>query len=151
MVGADMERVALGPAEPISEQQAITDAMHQLPDDGAGYTLIAVQFEPSSKHFNFSGPNGSVFGEDDVKECLVMPPLPPLPFLTPCRYYPVWVVALSNPTCDVVIAINAHTGRFGGAGTGYRGDSLPNAAGSDRCLSAGGGASAPDWWRPIWD
>jgi hypothetical protein len=44
----------LGPADLISEQQAITDATHQLPDDGAGYTLMAVQFEPSSKHFNFS-------------------------------------------------------------------------------------------------
>jgi hypothetical protein len=37
----------------------------------------------------------------------MIPPLPPLPFLTPCRYYPVWVVALTSQACDTVVAINA--------------------------------------------
>jgi hypothetical protein len=153
IVIADSERVASRPSKPISEQEAITDAMHQLPNNGAGYTLVAVQFEPSSKHFDFSGPNGQGFGEDEVKECLVIPPLPPLPFVTPCRYYPVWVVALSNQTCKVVIAINALTGRFGGAGgEGYAGDAQPTSTAAESCgIEPGSGSTAPGWWEPVWD
>ncbi len=101
----------------ISQEAAIADAMKQLPNGGAGYHVLKAELEPSSKHFQFVGPDGSRFGEDDSRECLFIPPLPPLPWLTPCRYYPVWVVALSSPTCNATIAINAFTGRFDGGGT----------------------------------
>jgi hypothetical protein len=152
VVAADTARVASKPSQPISEKEAIAAAMHDLPNNGAGYTLVAVQLESSSKHFDFSGPNGQGFGEDEVKECLVIPPLPPLPFLTPCRYYPVWVVALSTQTCSVVVAINALTGRFGGAGAGYQGGAQPNSTASDPCgISPGGGGTTPSWWQPVWD
>jgi hypothetical protein len=152
VVAADTQWAASRPSSPISESEAVADAMRQLPNNGAGYTMEAAQLEPSSRHFEFSGPNGQGFGEDQVKECMVIAPLPPLPFLTPCRYYPVWVVALSNQTCDVVIAINALTGRFGGGGTGYRGSAQSTSSAVDSCgFNPGGGASTPGWWQPVWD
>jgi hypothetical protein len=73
---------------PISEQEAVADARKALADGGAGYTVVATHFEPTSKHFDYSFADSQGFGEDQVRECLVIPPLPPLPFLTPCRYYP---------------------------------------------------------------
>jgi hypothetical protein len=151
VAAADTERAASIPSKPISEHEAVADAMRQLPNNGAGYTVVATQLEPSSSHFDFVGPNGQEVGEDQVRECLVIPPLPPLPFLTPCRYYPVWVVALSSRTCEVVIEINALTGRFGGAG-GTNGGSAPStSSASDSCaISPGGGATTPTWWQPVW-
>jgi hypothetical protein len=149
VVAADTQRAASEPSKPISEQEAIADAMRQLPNNGAGYKVVATQLEPSSQHFDFLGPNGERVGEDQVKECLVIPPLPPLPFLTPCRYYPVWVVALSSQTCNVDIEINALTGRFGGGGGG----SAPSTSGaSGSCeISPSGEATAPIWWQPFWN
>lgn len=150
VVAANTQRVASQPSKPISEQDAVTDAMRALPNNGAGYTVLETQLEPSSRHFDFSGPNGR-YGEDQVKECLVIPPLPPLPFLTPCRYYPVWVVVLSSQACDVVIEINALTGRFGGAGGGSRGDTQSGSAAPDSCeISPGAGDESPGWWQPVW-
>ncbi len=108
-------------SDPISQEVAIADAMRQLPNNGSAYKVLEVQFEPTSKHFEFSSPVGHRFGEDGVKECLVVPPLPPIPSVTPCRYYPVWVVALSNPACDIIVAINAYTHRFAGGGTSNSG------------------------------
>jgi hypothetical protein len=123
----------------ISEQEAIADAMKALPANGAGYRVVVAQLEPSSKHFEFSSANGQQFGEDQVRECLVLPLVGKVPFLSPCRYYPLWVVALSSQTCDVDIAINALTGRFGGGG--------------DDCevspFSPGGGGTT-SWWQPVW-
>jgi hypothetical protein len=154
VVAADTERAASIPSKPISEQEAVADAMRQLPNNGAGYTVVATQLEPSSSHFDFVGPNGQRVGRDQGKECLVIPPLPPLPFLTRCRYYPVWVVALSSQTCDVEIEIeiNALTGRFGGAGGTYGGSAPSTSSASDSCaISPGGGATTPDpWWQPVW-
>lgn len=152
VVAANTQRVASQPSKPISEQEAVADAMRALPNNGAGYTVLATQLEPSSRHFDFSGPNGQRFGEDQAKECLVIPPLPPLPFLTPCRYYPVWVVVLSSQTCDVVVAINALTGRFGGAGANYRGDAQSSSGAPGSCeISPGGGDASPGWWQPVWN
>lgn len=152
VVAADTQTAASAPSKPISEQEAIADAMHQLANNGAGYTVVATQLEPSSSHFKFTGPNGQGFGEDEAKECLVIPPLPPLPFLTPCRYYPVWVVALSTQACDVVIAINAHTGRFGGAGSDYRGTPPANTIDFGNCgITPGGGGANLSWWQPGWE
>jgi hypothetical protein len=152
VVVADTQTAASAPSKAISEQEAIADAMHQLPNNAAGYTVVATQLEPTSSHFDFSGPNGQRFGEDQVKECLVIPPLPPLPFLTPCRYFPVWVVALSTPTCDVVIAINAHTGRFGGAGASYRGSDQATSTAGDSCgITPGGAGTTLSWWQPGWE
>jgi len=130
--------VVFGSSRTISEQEAIAAAMKALPANGLGYQVAAVQLEPSSEHFEFSTVGGNQFGEDQVRECLVMPPLPPLPFLTPCRYYPVWVVAVSSQTCDEVIAINAHTGRFGGAGGNCE-------------ISPGGGDTTTSWWQATWE
>jgi hypothetical protein len=121
---------------PISEQEAVADARKALADGGAGYTVVATHFEPTSKHFDYSFADSQGFGEDQVRECLVIPPLPPLPFLTPCRYYPVWLVELRSESSDVVIAINARTGCFGGGG----------GAG----IVPGGGDSEPSWWQPVW-
>jgi len=84
--------------------------MKQLPHGGAGYGVLEAQLEPSSKHFEFAAPGGRRFGKDGAKECLVIAPFPRLPFFTPCRNYPVWEVALSNQTCDVIVAINAYSG-----------------------------------------
>ncbi len=150
VVAVDAYWATSKPSKPISEQEAIADAMRKLSNNGAGYTVVATQLEPSSSHFDFVAPNGQGVGEDKVKECLVIPPIPPLPFL-PCRDYPVWVVALSGPTCDVIIEINALTGRFGGSGTA--GGSPPStSAASDSCaISTGGGATAPNWWQPFWN
>jgi len=152
VVAADTQQAASAPSRPISEQEAITDAMHQLPNDAAGYTVVATQLEPSSSHFDFSGPNGQRFGEDQAKECLVIPPLPPLPFLTPCRYFPVWVVALSTQRCDVVIAINAHTGGFGGAGESYRGTDQATSTAFDSCgITPGAAGTTLTWWQAGWE
>lgn len=107
-----------GRAEPITQSEAIADAMKQLPNGGTGYRVLEAQLEPSSKHFEFVGPNGMELGEDQVQECLVIPPIPRLPLFTVCRYYPVWVVAFSSPTCNADVAINAYTGRFAGGGSG---------------------------------
>jgi hypothetical protein len=85
-----------------------------------------------------------------VKECLVVPPLPPLPFISPCRYYPVWVVALTNGGCDATVAINAFTGRFGGAGIGFRGSTQPGSPSSGCDLVPGGGDSETRWFQPQW-
>src|SRR6202035_3452331 len=98
----------------ISGAQATADAMKALPNQGTGFTVVTVQLEPTSKHFEFTAPGGQGLGEDQVQECLVVPPLPRLPLITPCRYYPVWVVVVTNQGCDAAIAINAFTGRFGG-------------------------------------
>jgi hypothetical protein len=138
-------------SEPISAQEATADAMKMLPNNGAAYTLVAVQLEPTSQHFEFSDASRQGFGEDHAQECLVIPPLPPLPFLTPCRYYPVWVVDLTSQDCNVVIAINALTGRFGGGGNGYRGTAQPISAAPDSCaISPGGGDAGPRWWEASW-
>ena len=117
-VAADSYREASSKPVPISGAQATANAMKALANNGVGFTVVALQLEPSSKHFDAAVPSGR-FGEDQVKECLVIPPLPPLPFISPCRYYPVWIVALTNGGCDVTIAINAFTGRFGGGGVGF--------------------------------
>lgn len=150
VVAGDTYWATSKPSKPISEKEAVADAMRTLPNNGAGYTVVATQLEPSSSHFDFVGPNGQGVGEDQVKECLVIPPLPPLPFM-PCRDYPVWVVALSGQTCDVIIEINALTGRFGGGGT--VGGSAPSTSGvSDSCaISPGGGSTTPSWWQPFWN
>jgi hypothetical protein len=129
----------------ISRAQATADAMKALPDNGAGFIVVAVQLEPSSKHFDFVGAGGQRFGEDQTKECLVIPPLPPLPFISPCRYYPVWVVAVTNQGCSAAIAINAFTGRFGGGGVGS--DGSPS-AGCD--LVPGAGEPETNWFQPRW-
>jgi hypothetical protein len=152
VVAADAYLAASAPSKPISEKEAVADAMRELPNNGAGYKVVATQLEPSSDHFNFTAPNGQGFGEDQVKECIIIPPLPPLPFL-PCRNFPVWVVALSGQTCDVVIAINGLTGRFEGAGAGYAGGAQPTPGASDSCgISPGGGeTTAPVWWQPVWN
>ena len=152
VVAADTGWEASKPSAPISEQEAVADARRELPNDGAGYTVVATKLEASSKHIDFIAPNGQGFGEDQVKECLVIPPIPPLPFLTPCRYYPVWVVALSNQTCDVVIAINALTGRFGGGGAGSKGSAPSTSNPSDSCeISPSGDATTPTWFQPMWN
>jgi hypothetical protein len=151
-VAADAFLAASQPPKQISEKEAVADAMRQLPNNGAGYTVAATQLEPGGSPFDFTGPSGQGFGEDKAKECLIIPPLPPLPFL-PCRDYPVWVVALSSQNCDVIIAINGFTGRFGGAGVGYRAGAQATPGPSDSCgITPGGGTTtAPGWWQPVWN
>lgn len=146
-VAAGTYREEAKASKPISNREAIADAMKQLPNNGAAYTVVAVELEPTSKHFEYSGANGR-FGGDLAQECLRIPPLPPLPFLSPCRYYPVWVVDLTSQSCDVTIAINALSGRFAGAGTGYRGV-LPISGSVENCLIRPGSASET-WWEPVW-
>lgn len=126
------------------------DAMRTLSNNGAGYTVVATQFEPSISHFDFVGPNGQGASEGQVKECLTIPPQPPVPS-QPCRDNPRWVVAQSGRRFDVVIPINALTGRFGGGGT--VGGSAPSTSGaSDNCaISSDGGATPPCRWQPIWN
>jgi hypothetical protein len=148
-VAADTYREASSKPVPISGAQATANAMKALPNNGAGFTVVALQLEPSSEHFDAAVPNGR-FGEDQVKECLVVPPLPPLPFISPCRYYPVWVVALTNGGCDATVAINAFTGRFGGAGIGFRGSTQPGSPSSGCDLVPGGGDSETRWFQPQW-
>ncbi len=152
VVAADAYLAASAPSKSISEKEAIADAMRELPNNGAGYKVVATQLEPSSGHFNFTAPDGQSLGGDQVRECIIIPPLPPLPFL-PCRNFPVWVVALSGQPCDVVIAINALTGRFEGAGAGSTGGAQATPGPSDSCgISPGQGATtSPVWWQPIWN
>jgi len=141
VLSAQTERAAHQPASPISRQQAISYAIQMLPDRGRGYELTVAELEPTNKHFDFASPSGKRFSEDAVQECLVFPPLPPLPFLTQCRYYPVWVVTFSNQACETVITINALSGRFGGGGSGGRGACGLNPP------------PVPDhhWFQPTWD
>ena len=152
VVAAEAFMATSQPPQQISEKEAVADAMRQLPNDGAGYTVGATQLEASGSPFDFTGPSGLAFGKDKAKECLIIPPLPPLPFL-PCRDYPVWVVALSSQNCDVIIAINGFTGRFGGAGALSRAGAQATPSPSDSCgISAGGGEStAPGWWQAAWN
>ncbi len=133
-------------ASPISQEAAVADALRQLPNNGAGYRVVKVELEPSSKHFDFQAPNGDDMGQDGVTECLVIPPLPRLPLITFCRYYPVWVVALSSPSCEVIIGINAYTGRFAGGGTAT--SSFSSSSGDQCALTP----EAPDvnWFQPMW-
>jgi hypothetical protein len=151
-VAADAYLVASAPSTQISEKEAVADAKRGLPNNGADYKVVATELEPSSDHFNFTAPNGDGFGEDQVKECIIIPPLPPLPFL-PCRNFPVWVVAFSGKTCDVVIAINALTGRFEGAGGGSAAGVQPTPGPLGNCgISPGQGpTTSPVWWQPIWN
>ncbi len=107
--------------------------------------LYAAASYPASR--SFSSPVGHRFGEDGVKECLVVPPLPPIPSVTPCRYYPVWVVALSNPACDIIVAINAYTHRFAGGGTSNSG--TEHAGPPVMCELAPESRTA-NWWQPTW-
>lgn len=149
---ADAYLVASAPSKQISENEAVAAAKRELPNNGANYKVVATELEPSSDHFNFTAPNGQGFGEDQVKECIIIPPLPPLPFF-PCRNFPVWVVAFSGQTCDVVIAINGLTGRFEGAGGGSTGGVQPTPGQPDNCgISPGQGpTTSPVWWQPIWN
>ena len=137
-----------GQAKPISEAAAIADAMKQLPNNGAGYQVVKTELEASSKHFEFVGPNGNSYSEDSAQECLVMPPLPRLPGLEPCRYYPVWMVALSSAKCQTVIGINAYTGRFAGGGSATVA-TQSQAPSMDDCAIT---PEAPDvhWFQPMW-
>src|ERR1700688_2031191 len=50
-VAADTPLAASEASKPISEREAIADAMRQLPNNGAGYKVVATQLEPSSRHF----------------------------------------------------------------------------------------------------
>ena len=138
------------PEQPISREAATAAALKLLPSGGVGFTLVEVQFEASSRHFRFTGAKGQGFGEDGVRECLAIPPLPPLPVLSPCRYYPVWVVDLTSPDCDVVIAINAYSGRFGGGGVSYSGSGESLSGPPDSCAMTPD-APAQAWWRAAWD
>ena len=103
------------PRTQISKADAIADARKVLPNSGSGYEVLKTELESNSTHFNFINANGSgVFSEDGVQECLIVPPFP---IRFGCRPYPVWVIELSGPSCQATIAINARSGRFGGAGT----------------------------------
>jgi hypothetical protein len=103
------------PRTQISQADAIADARKVLPNNGSGYEVLKTELEPNSTHFNFTSANSSGgFSEDAVEECLIVPPLP---IRFGCRPYPVWVIELSGPSCQATIAINARSGRFGGAGT----------------------------------
>ncbi len=136
--------------QPISREAATAAALKLLPNGGAGFTLVEAQFEASSRHFQFTGAKGQGFGEDGVRECLSIPPLPPLPFLSPCRYYPVWVVDFTSRDCDVVIAINAYSGRSGGAGVSKSGSGESLSGPPDSCAMTPD-APAQTWWRASWD
>ena len=140
-VAAGAYREASQKPVPISDSQATAKAMKALPNNGAGFTVVALQLEPSSKHFDFMGANGQGFGEDQVQECLAIPPLGPLPFISPCRYYPVWVVVVTKQGCAAAIAINAFTGRFGGAGGGDCALAI---------IPGGGAESQTRWFQPEW-
>ena len=103
------------PRTQISKADAIADARKVLPNSGSGYEVLKTELESNSTHFNFTSANGSgVFSEDGVQECLIVPPFP---IRFGCGPYPVWVIELSGPSCQATIAINARSGRFGGAGT----------------------------------
>jgi len=101
------------PTSTISRGAAIDAALRQFPET-AGVQVLKTELEPRSTHFQFADVNGGSFGEDDVRECLIVPPLP---LQLACRSYPVWVIEVAGPGCDATIAINAYSGRFGGAGT----------------------------------
>ena len=103
------------PQTMISKADAIAVARSALPDNGSGYDVLKTELEPSSAHFTFTDADGmGSLGEDGVTECVVVPPFP---IRLGCRPYPVWVIQLSGPSCEATIAINAFSGRFGGAGT----------------------------------
>lgn len=102
------------PIKAISRADAIALASPSLPDDGRGYAVTAAELEPTDQHFVFTSPSGGTFGGDDSQECAVFPPLPPLPFWKICRYYPLWVIDFSREGCEIIVAINADTGRFEG-------------------------------------
>jgi len=152
VVVASTQHEASRPTQPISRQQAIVNAMSHLANHGAGFTVVAARLAPSSSHVDYTAPNGQGFGIDGAQECLVIPPLPPLPFLTPCRDFPVWLVALSSPNCDVIIAVNAHTGRFAGGGASNQGPGLSTSGALDGCpIDPGAGEAAPVWLQPVWE
>lgn len=140
---AQEQRTARQPVAPISMHEAVADASAALPDGGRDYRMTAAQLEPSSRHYVFTAPNGGSFGSDSAQECLYVPPLPPLRFLTTCRYYPVWVVAFSSPDCEVIVSINALTGRFAGGGAGWSG--RPADCGLNPPLPP-----ATGWFVPTW-
>jgi hypothetical protein len=50
-VAADTYREASSKPVPISGAQATANAMKALPNNGAGFTVVALQLEPSSEHF----------------------------------------------------------------------------------------------------
>jgi hypothetical protein len=100
---------------PISKQQAITDALANLPNGGAGFTVVASQYEPSSKHYVAAFDGGGSFGGDQAPDCFVLTALPFIRF-GPCHYHPVWVVEMTMSDCQLEIAINAFKGDFGGMG-----------------------------------
>jgi hypothetical protein len=118
VIGVSLTTLGVAAAQPrtqISQADAIADARKVLPNSGSGYEVLKTELESNSTHFNFTNANGSGgFGEDGVQECLIVPPFP---IRFGCRPYPVWVIELSGPSCQATIAINARSGRFGGAGT----------------------------------
>ena len=101
---------------PISKQQAITDALANLPNGGADFTVVASQYEPSSKHWVATFDGGGSFGGDQAPDCFVFTALPFIRF-GPCHYHPVWVVEMTRSDCQLEIEINAFTGEIGGMGT----------------------------------
>ena len=101
---------------PISKQQAITDALANLPNGGAGFTVVASQYEPSSKHYVAAFDGGGSFGGDRAPDCFVLTALPFIRF-GPCHYHPVWVVEMTRSDCQLAIGINAFTGDFDGMGS----------------------------------
>ena len=69
----------------LSSSQAVAAAMRQLPDGGAGFEVVKTELEPSSTHFQFTGADGSDFGETGVTQCLIVAPFP-VPLA--CRPFP---------------------------------------------------------------
>ena len=118
----------------ISRDQAVAAALAQLPGHGAGYQVLKTELEPDSRHFTFTGIDGSGFGQDSVEQCLI---IPPLPVRFACRPFPVWVVEVRSTSCNATIAINGYSGRFGGAGT-------------DSCEIVPVESPAP-WFVPSWE
>jgi hypothetical protein len=137
-------REASKPSTPISEREAIADALKLLPDNGAGFTVLAAQLEPAGPHYEFADANGSMGGGPN-RECLRMFPLQALPF-APCRYYPVWVIDVTSPSCNHMIAFNALTGRFDGGGS----SGSSSAPSCSPMVFIGVGGNYPDWWQPFW-
>lgn len=152
---------------PISEQQAIADAMRLRPDSGYDYDVIATELEPTNTQYTFFDPRGEGLFRGEMKECMVIRPLLPWRFLSSCRHYPIWRVALSNQTCTVVVAIHALTGRSLGVHSGRApvqviqwGDAppappewaQPTPPATDRCgFGVGSEVTTAGWWEPVWE